>query len=78
MSYGMVQVFSHHLSLLPASAAALAAELVQEPFEGTNPWEKSGPSLVKQLHTQLLTVVGPCYCQQQHGCRTHRFVSEDC
>jgi len=50
-------VFSQHLSLAGIHAAALAAELVQEPFQGPNPCEASGPSLLKQLHVQLLTLV---------------------
>jgi len=50
-------VFSQHLSLAGTHAAALAAELVQEPFQGPNPCEASGPSLLKQLHVQLLTLV---------------------
>ena len=50
-------MFSQHLSLAGPHAAALAAELVQEPFQGPNPCEASGPSLLKQLHVQLLTLV---------------------
>jgi len=50
-------VFSQHLSVAGIHAAALAAELVQEPFQGPNPCEASGPSLLKQLHVQLLTLV---------------------
>ena len=52
-----MQVFTHHLSLSPLPVAALAAELVQAPFEGSNPWEEAGPSHVKQLHVQLLSLV---------------------
>ena len=57
MALAMLQVFSHHLSLASVPAAALAAELVQQPFHGPNSWEATGPSPVKQLHVQLLTLV---------------------
>ncbi|DBA91418.1 TPA: hypothetical protein ACH3X2_003950 [Trebouxia sp. C0005] len=56
------QVFSQHLLLAGTHAAALAAELVQEPFQGPNPFEASGPSLLKQLHVQLLTLL--CKAQE--------------
>ncbi|DBA91476.1 hypothetical protein WJX77_005924 [Trebouxia sp. C0004] len=56
------QVFSQRLSLAGFHAAALAAELVQEPFQGPNPCEASGPSPLKQIHVQLLTLL--CKAQE--------------
>ena len=47
-----LQVFGDHLSCPAASAAAAAAELVQE-----HPRDECGVSSLAQLHIQLLTLV---------------------
>ena len=53
----MLQVFSQHLSLPTASAAPIAAELLQGPFDDANLETAPGASVLTQLHVQLLSLV---------------------
>ena len=78
MAHALLQVFSHHLSLASVPIAALAAELVQQPFEGPNAWEASGPSPLKQLHVQLLTLVGSWQAYQPGGNQSGRTTAYYC
>lgn len=52
-----MQVFGHHLSCRDASAAALAAELLQDCSDVMCGQEERSSSPLAQLHIQLLSVV---------------------